>query len=402
MAMNPQFQSQGTRKLPLGFGYVMGAGDNDLSTTAQDGSLYKRFLLGEGEWDGVELANAYALAATQNKAISPSGAHMWSKPMHNADVLNPTNPAAAQTTLAEYMHFHGGAYTPVGTAIPTPDPITGLIPPNTSESEGPDQGYDRWLLEFPTVMPPLSLSGIAYSIWGAPGPATAYEIWSAWPPPQGGQSYGSYLNSIYQQPTITGTAVYRALRCRIFDAYGNVVGYQFTCNPAWHKVEAILRRKIRPEQPGVSGLTDAEKACFNWDSIVTLAARNDYVLTNGNPRFVGNYIFAADTTLAQMMETMCRVDRSFQRIDDGKITLQGDDARSSVFVATAKHLVPGTLALDEKDVSKSPNQFIPTYRDLDIPAVATVVTGVSYGGFYLSGRHILGFRALTASTPSPF
>lgn len=402
MALNPQFQSQGTRKLPLGFGYIFGSGFNDLSTTAQDGSQYKRNILGEGEWDGLEMANSYALAANGNGVLQASGPHLWSNPMHNADVLNPINPAAAKASVLQYLHFHSGAYTPIGTAIPTPDPVTGLIPPNSSQSVGPDQGYDQWFSNFPTVMPPQSLSGIAYAIWGAPGPATAYQQWLAWPPPQGPQSYGSYLSSIYQAPTISGMAVWRAMRCRIFDAYGNVVSYGFTLNPAWHKVEAILRRKIRPEQPAVSGLTAAEKACFNWDSICTLAARNDYILPNGNPRFMGNYIFAADATLANIMETMCRVDRSFQRIDNGKIVLQGDDARASVFVASAKHMVPGTLKLDKKDVSKAPNVFVPTYRDLEIPAVCQVISGVSYGGFYLSSRHILGFRALTASTPSPF
>jgi len=402
VALNPQFQSQGSRKLPLGFGYIFGSGYNDLSTTAQDGSQFKRFLHGEGEWDGPEMINSYALSANGNNVIAASGIHMWSPPVRNADVLNPINPAAAQASPLEYLHFHSGAYTPIGTAIPTPDPVTGIIPNNSSQSIGPDQGYDAWFRNFPTAMPPQSMSGIAYSIWGAPGPATAYALWLAWPPPQGPQSYGSYLNSVYQTPTISGQAVWRAMRCRIFDAYGNIVSYAFTLNPAWHKVEAILRRKIRPEQPPLAALTDAEKACFNWESIVELAARNDYILPNGNPRFVGNYIFAAEATLANIMETMCRADRSFQRIDNGKIVLQGDDARASVFVATARHLVPNTLKLAKKDVSQAPNVFVPTYRDLEIPAVCKVVSGISFGGFYLSGRHIRGFRALTTSTPSPF
>ena len=161
MALNPQFQSQGTRKLPLGFGYVYGAGDNDLSTVAQDGSMYNRYILGEGEWDGVEMANVYALAATANGSLVACGPHLWSPPVHNNDVLNPINPAAAGVSLTAYMHFHSGTYTPIGTKIPTPDPVTGLIPPNSSESIGPDQGYDAWLQNFPTVMPPQSMSGIA-------------------------------------------------------------------------------------------------------------------------------------------------------------------------------------------------------------------------------------------------
>lgn len=402
MALNPAFASPSTRKLPLAFGYVKVQGDPLLQTVGLDGSQYTLYLLGEGEWDGIEMANSYAVGGTPNGSLQASGAHLWSPPVRNGDVLNPINPAAAQTSMASYLRFHAGTYTPIGTEIPVVDPATGLIPHNSSQDPGPSQGYDPWFAQFPSVTPPQSFSGIAYAIWRAPGPAEAYQDWLNWPPPQGPQSYGSWFNSIYQPPTVSGTAVWRSTKCRMFDAYGNVTGYGFTLNPAWHKVEAILRYKIRPQQPPVGGLTDAEKACFNWESIAELAARNDYILPNGNPRFVGNYIFAADATLANMMETMCRIDRSYQLIDNGKICLIGDDDRASVFIASAKHLVPGTLKLDKKDVSKAPNLFVPQYRDLDIPAVCEVQSGVSYGGFTLSGRYNLGFRALTCSTPSPF
>jgi hypothetical protein len=376
MALNPAFTSPSTRKLPFACGYVLGAGDKVLETVTLNGAQYALFILGEGEWDGYEMVNTYA--------IQGNGTTVPTIPPHLArGSKTDLNPLLWAEETANVLHFHSGAYTPIGTTIPVVDPTTGLIPINSSQDPGPSQGYDPWFSQFPSVTPPQSFNGMAYAIFYSPPP-------------------GTYLRGNFTPGTISGTCVWRTTKCRIFDAYGNVVSYGFTCNPAWHKVEAILRYKIRPQHPPIGGLTDAEKACFNWESIVELAARNDHILPNGKPRFTGNYIFAADATLTNMMETMMRVDRSYQREEGGQIYLIGDDARASVFIASAKHLVPGSLKLDKKDVSKAPNMFVPQYRDLDIPAVCEVQTGVGFGAFYLSGRLINGFRALTCSTPSPF
>jgi hypothetical protein len=375
MALNPAFTSPSTRKLPLAFGYIKGQGDPFLSTVALDGSQFSLYLLGEGEWDGYQMVNTYA---------SPGNGTLPAIPSHMAQQsLTMEDPNEWAEATASVLHFHAGAYTPIGTEIPVVDPSTGLIPPNSSQDPGPTQGYDPWFSQFPSVTPPQSFSGIAYAIFGSPSPE--------------GFTRGTWIPG-----TISGTCIWRTTKCRIFDAYGNVVSYGFTCNPVWHRVEAILRYKIRPQQPPVGGLSEAEKACFNWDSIVTLAARNDYILPNGNPRFVGNYIFASDATLTNIMETSMRCDRSYQTDDGGVISMIGDDARASVFIASAKHLVPGTLKLDKKDVSKAPNMFVPQYRDLDIPAVCEVQTAVSYGGFFLGSAYHEGFRAFTCSTPSPF
>jgi hypothetical protein len=394
MALNPAFASASTHKLPLAFGYVLGAGDQVLSTTATDGSQYALFLLGEAEWDGPEMMSTFPATSAAVGGAVP--AHLvdaaavvpYAQTFTTGVYLN----SHTQAPWFDYpgfqwgipsMHFHSGSYTPIGTVVPTVDPITGAIPTNASQSVGPDQGYDAWFSQFPSVTPPQSFSGMSYVIFCVPGnPANSRGVTS-------GQ-------------TINGVGLWRTTRCRIFDAYGNVVSYGFTCNPAWHKVEAILRYKIRPQQPPIGGLTDEEKACFDWPSIVELAARNDYILANGNPRFVGNYIFAADSTLANMMETMCRVDRSYQRVDGGKIYLIGDDARSSVFQASAKHLVPNSLKLDKKDVSKSPNQFVPSYRDIDIPAVAEVVSFTRWGMWSYRDGEAWGLSCFTCKTPTPF
>lgn len=378
MALNPAFASSTTRKLPFACGYVKGQGDPFLTATLLNGSQAALYLLGEGEWDGFEMANTFANPG--------NGTTIQAVPSHLIrQSLTMNSPTFFEDAYnGAIIHFHSGKYTPIGTVIPTVDPATALIPKNASQDVGPEQGYDPRFTAFPTVTPPQSFSGIAYAVWATATPPFPWNR-GTWVPNQ-----------------LSGTCIWRTTRCRIFDAYGNVIGYQFTCNPAWHKVEAILRFKIKPQQPPCAGLTDAERACFNWESIVQLAARNDYILPNGNPRFTGSYIFASDASLTNMLETMCRLDRSFIREDGGQIHMIGDDARSSVFIASAKHLVPGTLKLNKKDVSKAPNLFVPRYRDLDIPAVCQIQSAISYGAFTLSGRVIKGFRAFTCSTPSPF
>ena len=246
---------------------------------------------------------------------------------------------------------------------------------------GPDQQADVWFQQFPSVTPGQCFSGMAYSVWAAPAPSGFTRNNGTWYP-----------------STISGKCVWRTTKCRIFDAYGNVTAYVFTLNPAWHKVEAILRYKIKPQQPGLAGLTAAEKACFNWESIAELAARNDYVLPNGNPRFMGNYIFAADATLTNMLETMHRVDRSFNRVEGGQIYMIGDDPRASIFLMGANHLVPGTLKLSKKNVSKAPNVFVPRYRDLGVPAVSQVSSITSSSSVETDGAYV----TVNFTTPSPF
>jgi hypothetical protein len=59
----------------------------------------------------------------------------------------------------------------------------------------------------------------------------------------------------------------------------------FHLHPVWQIVEVILRYKIKPQQPPIAGLSDAEKACFNWPSIVAFAARNDASAGYSTPAF---------------------------------------------------------------------------------------------------------------------
>jgi hypothetical protein len=327
MALNPAFATHGSRKLPLAFGYVLGSGDQAFSTIAPDNSRYAYFLMGEGEWDGLELIALF------------DGAHLL-----NGYVGRPGLPS----DFATHVHFHSGQWS-----------IKGLGTVPTSAGICPVNCYDGFFLNFPTTTPPQCFSGICYVGYYLPGTVTI---------PFGTHQQGETT------AVIAGLGVWRSTRCRTFDANGNFVSYTFTCNPAWLIVEAILRYKIKPQQPPIAGLNAAEKACFNWPSVVAFAARNDFILPNGNPRFFWSGLFASDTTLTNILETLLRCSRAYMRVTNGQIYLIGDDSRDPVFTVSANHLVPNSLKLSKKNVSKAPNQFVPKYRDVDMPAVTQVVS----------------------------
>ncbi len=323
MSLNPLYEQQAGRTLPLAFGYVFGSGEKVQSTTTPGGQYYSIYLLGEGEWDGPQMVTG----------VAAQGGHL-------RDVnIKLYGENGLPFPLDVTMHFHSGAYAVKGSA--------GM----GNVSSGGNQGYDVYLANFPGVAPPQCYSGIAYYVDYGPGQ----------------QKYGTW-----KAPSPVG--IWRSTKCRIFDDYGNVTAYAFTTNPTWHAVEAILRYKIKCQQPPLAGLTDAEKACFNWAAIAEHAARNSYLLANGAPRFSGSYVFAAEQTLTDILETIMRVSRSFIRTYGSQIAFIGDDARTSVFQLSANHLVPDTLEIDKKDLSKAANIYVPRFRDLNIPAIVPVVS----------------------------
>lgn len=323
MALNPLYQQQAGRTLPLAFGYVYGTGEQVQSTTTPDGQYYSIYLLGEGEWDGPEMVTGVAAGGGHLKEVN----------------TNLYGEKGLPFPLDVTMHFHPGRYSVKGSA--------GM----GNRSSGGDQGYDTYLSNFPGVAPPQCYSGIAYYVDYGPGQ----------------QKYGTW-----KAPSPVG--IWRSTKCRIFDAYGNVTSYAFTTNPTWHGIEAILRSKIKCQQPPLAGLTDAEKSCFNWEAMAEHAARNSYLLANGSPRFTGNYLFAAEQTLTDILETILRVSRSFTRTYGSQVAFIGDDQRASVFQFTANHLVPETLTIDKKDASNAPNIYVPRFRDLNVPAIVPVVS----------------------------
>jgi hypothetical protein len=386
MALNPAFDSHSSRKLPLSFGYVLGGGDGVLSTIGSDeaATAYACFVLGEGEWDGPEMSGWAQGAHLTSAVVTPLITAILSQ---FTSLANQSAPAEQLNALGlEFMvtsnknfHFHRGAWAIKGAGnAPTTGnaPALGGVTPVVLQ-----QLCDQFSVFFPSVTPNQFFSGMAYAMFSLP---TQFSL-----PP----GINVTLSS-----TITGSCIWRATRCRTFDASGNFVSYTFTCNPAWIIVEAILRYKIKPQQPPIAGLTPAEKACFNWPSIVAFAARNDFILPNGNPRFFWSGVFAADATLANIMETLLRCSRAYHRFVNGQLYLIGDDSRAPVGTLSANHLVPGTFKLSKKNVSKSPNQFVPRYRDIDVPAVTIVSLAATQPADPYGEINVL----ITGTTVSPF
>ena len=100
----------------------------------------------------------------------------------------------------------------------------------------------------------------------------------------------------------------------------------------------------------------------------------DAILANGQPRFSGSYAFTSQTTLAAIHEQILLCCRGYQQEYAGKIYVNIDQPRSSVFLLTAKHLIPETLSVDETQIKANANLYTAEFLDLNLPAVATVAS----------------------------
>ncbi len=179
--------------------------------------------------------------------------------------------------------------------------------------------------------------------------------------------------------TIAPIGDFRGMRCRIFDGYGNQTAYIFTTNPVWHAVDLWLRRAIKPEyaidpSTGPTPLTAQEQACFNWASIYAAAQYCDYVLANGQPRFMGSYVFASGSMLQSMLEQVMLCCRGYTFEYAGQIYIFIDQPRDSTFLVSGKHLVPGSFEADNTEINQAPNRFIAQFLELGLPAVAEIAT----------------------------
>jgi hypothetical protein len=218
--------------------------------------------------------------------------------------------------------------------------------------------------------------------------------------------YGSdwNINQIGQKLNPIGH--WRALRCRIFDDTGNQVDYKWTTNPAWHWVDAYLRCKFMPRSeyqltmssgpPYVTtptALPSDVQDKFDWGSIYEFAQDCDYVLGNGRKRFEGNYAFAAGTTLAAVLEQILLISKGYQQEYAGKLFLAMDKPRPSIFTLKAKHVVPYTQVVEQKEVHQNANHLTYQFLDVELPAVVEVVS--------IDWSESDGFATIVTATPHP-
>lgn len=353
MALNPAFVAQTTRKLPfcVGWNYLQGIPTMQMfgvpnvppikAESLPAGAIIapeqvNQYVLGDGEFDGI-----YCQSISPQQSYLPVDTFAGGVPLGAPPVskLGLIIYPFTQANRLLYCNFYGGQWASVGM-------------PNNLISIGPDQATPVCANSFPSTTPALSYSGIAYFMLRA-------ASFSGTP------------------PTFNPTGIYRTLRCRIFDDTGEVTGYGFTTNPTWQMLETLLRFQIKCQQPHLAGLLAAEKALFDWPAIVAHAARNAAILPNGAPTFAGNFAWAADASLNNMMEQQLRNCVSFQRIRGGQIQFVGEETRAASFVVSQKNMIGGSLRVTEKDLTGAANVYIPQYRELGIPAVAQVQSVVT-------------------------
>ena len=277
---------------------------------------------GEGEWDGPD-----ALWINGNRMFAYDQSGNFILPDSTTGTI-PVGAGPAYTSplvgTLNFFHFHPGVDAPL-----------------VGGGSGP-QSLDPLWTWFQNLVTPLCYSRVAY--WGI-----------GWTP-QIGASPGN------MQPILD----MRTMKCRIFDADGNQIAYQFTRNPIWHLVDSDLRRTIKPQytidpisRPAT--LTSSELGCFRWDIIAASAAYCDAVLPNGAPRFTGDYAFSAGSSLTAMQEQMLLVCRGYRLEIAGKLAYFVDRPRSSLFTVTGDMLVPNTFAADDSIVHANPNRYIGTF-----------------------------------------
>jgi len=292
--------------------------------------------LGEGEWDGCNelwINDVLAYTSETGSPLYPPSWYPYTPPSDNP----------------WQFHFHRGADSVIG---------SGLAP----ASVGPDQGVDVLWKNFPAGVQPLTYNRIAWYALSMKYPITDGNVNQTDPS---------------QWTDIAPIGLWRARRVRLFDSYGNQTGYAFTTNPAWHIVDACLARKIKPDynidlNNGPTPLTVAEAACFDWGSITESAIYFDQLLANGRRRFTGNYCFTSAATLNAILEQMLMVCRSHMHEYAGKIYLVCDQPRASTFIISRD--IMQKFEPTDQALHTSANRFVGKFRDLLIPACATIAS----------------------------
>lgn len=340
--------------IALAYGYAWVTGKRDayyqlgepLTTGNQalDYTRVGRWKLGHGEWDGCqELWINDALVWNGNSTIVSNWMGWnWVRCLDNA-------------RQSMVFNFHSGTDSIIG---------SGLAP----SSYGPDQGVDVLWSLFPPAIQPLHDSRIAY-----------YMIMRKQPIEN--QS-NTHQNDPTQWTDIAPIGLWRALRCRLFDDQGNQTGYAFTTNPAWHRVDLLLRRKIFPDfgidfNSGPDPLPPGVQSRFDWGSIYTCAQYFDEILANGRRRFENNCSFSQQTSLQACDEQILLNCRSFGTEYAGKIGMRCDMPRSSVFTFSRAHILPGSWDADDQKLHTSANRYIASFRDLLVPQCSEIASIVA-------------------------
>lgn len=353
--------------IPLSYGYAWATGKRHAYYQIQDTYNhdldYTRagiWLLGHGEWDGPEaLFINDKLAWRGNTAIDATWLGWdWIKALDypKQDIV---------------FHYHSGVDATIG---------AGLTPVST----GGDQGVDKLWSVFPPAIQPFAFSRIAY-----------YALMRKQPIEN---QTNDHADDPSQWTDINPIGVWRALKCRLFNASGVMTGYAFTTNPVWHWVDVRLRRKLFVEYnisaaTGPDDLSAAVRACFDWNKIFTSAQYCDEILANGRRRFQHSNSFTSKSTLQAIESAIAQTCRGYFSTYGGKYALNIDMPRPSVFMFSRNNVLPGSFNADEQQSHTAANRYIGQFRDLLVPKAATIASIVNVSN---------GNPILTTVEPHPF
>lgn len=310
--------------LPLAYGYNRARGNNVLLQQLASNNRITFYILGDGEWAG------------------PDTVWVNSKPINLAD-----------TTL---FHFHPGIDGVLG---------SGLNPTST----GGDQAVDAFFSNLPASYQRLTFSRKAY---------IALNV----PPDPGAPN-----------ANLDVVGDYRCLKVRIFDANGNQTGYQFSTNGAWQILDLILRKMLKPEWNPVltaaagGDLTAQEKLRIDFPSVVDSAAWCDFQIGNGLKRWESSVAFPRTVKMQQAVAQMQTMSQLFVHESFGKIYIRADKPRSSTFLLTSDHVVPGTTKFDKVDLHGTTNRLIASFNDL-MPQDQADIDTVANSGIVRSSNQV--------------
>jgi hypothetical protein len=308
--------------LPIMYGYCRVRGDNIL-LNQDPGTKWTIafYILGEGEWDGIQ--------------------NLWI----NKKLINPI---LSSTPGVAAVHFHPGQDGTLGAGL-------------TPVSSGGDQLVDSMFNGIPSNFQPITFSRKAY---------LAVNV----PPDPGAPS-----------ANLDVVADYRTSKVRIFDGSGNQTAYQFSTNGAWQVLDLILRKILNPEWTTAGAaaaggdLSAAQKARIDFPSVVSAAAWCDTVLANGQKRFESSVAFAQTIKLNQALTQLLTMSQLYVTEEAGKIYILPDQPRVSTFLMTTDHVVSGTASFDKVDLHGAASRIIATFNDVNAQDQADIDTVANTG-----------------------
>jgi hypothetical protein len=163
----------------------------------------------------------------------------------------------------------------------------------------------------------------------------------------------------------------RGCKLRQFDGFGNQTGYSFSTNGAEQVLDAILRSMLKPEWNPIAAaapggdLAAAEKARINFSAFADSVAWCNAILANGQKRFESSLAIVQQTALSDALAQLLMMSQLYITEAAGQIYICPDKPRTSTFILTSDHVLPGMANFDKINLHGANNRFIGNYNDLN-------------------------------------